>query len=510
MAIRSDDITQIIKSAIDEFDSGVETRSVGTVVEVGDGIARIYGLEGALASELLEFPGGVKGMALNLEEETVGAVILGDYAEIKEGDTVKTTGSVVEVPVGPELIGRVVDALGQPIDDKGPLNATATRPVERVAPGVITRKSVDTPVQTGIKAIDALIPIGRGQRELIIGDRQTGKTTVAIDTIINQKGKGVVCIYVAIGQKLSTVAQTVAVLEKHGAMDHTIVVVAGAGNPAPLQYIAPYSGVAMGEFVMEDGVEIDGQPIKDALCVYDDLTKHAWAYREMALLLRRPPGREAYPGDVFYLHSRLLERAARMNDENGGGSLTALPIIETQANDVSAYIPTNVISITDGQIYLESDLFNAGQRPALNVGISVSRVGSAAQTKAMKKVAGPLKLDLAQYRELAAFAQFASDLDKATRDQLNRGERISEVIKQPQFSPLAVERQVAILWVVTNGYLDSVEIGKVRDFEEQFYRFLEAEQPELLKSLADKATLDDDIVAGLKKATENFKETFTA
>jgi F-type H+-transporting ATPase subunit alpha len=510
MAIRSDDITQIIKSAIDEFDSGVETRSVGTVVEVGDGIARIYGLEGALASELLEFPGGVKGMALNLEEETVGAVILGDYAEIKEGDTVKTTGSVVEVPVGPELIGRVVDALGQPIDDKGPLNATATRPVERVAPGVITRKSVDTPVQTGIKAIDALIPIGRGQRELIIGDRQTGKTTVAIDTIINQKGKGVVCIYVAIGQKLSTVAQTVAVLEKHGAMDHTIVVVAGAGNPAPLQYIAPYSGVAMGEFVMEDGVEIDGQPIKDALCVYDDLTKHAWAYREMALLLRRPPGREAYPGDVFYLHSRLLERAARMNDENGGGSLTALPIIETQANDVSAYIPTNVISITDGQIYLESDLFNAGQRPALNVGISVSRVGSAAQTKAMKKVAGPLKLDLAQYRELAAFAQFASDLDKATRDQLNRGEHISEVIKQPQFSPLAVERQVAILWVVTNGYLDSVEIGKVRDFEEQFYRFLEAEQPELLKSLADKATLDDDIVAGLKKATENFKETFTA
>jgi len=510
MAIRSDDITQIIKSAIDEFDSGVETRSVGTVVEVGDGIARIYGLEGAVASELLEFPGGVKGMALNLEEETVGAVILGDYTQIKEGDTVKTTGSVVEVPVGPELIGRVVDALGQPIDDKGPLNATATRPVERVAPGVITRKSVDTPVQTGIKAIDALIPIGRGQRELIIGDRQTGKTTVAIDTIINQKGKGVVCIYVAIGQKLSTVAQTVAVLEKHGAMDHTIVVVAGAEDPAPLQYLAPYSGVAMGEFVMEDGVEIDGQPIKDALCVYDDLTKHAWAYREMALLLRRPPGREAYPGDVFYLHSRLLERAARMNEENGGGSLTALPIIETQANDVSAYIPTNVISITDGQIYLESDLFNAGQRPALNVGISVSRVGSAAQTKAMKKVAGPLKLDLAQYRELAAFAQFASDLDKATRDQLNRGERISEVIKQPQFSPLAVERQVAILWIVTNGYLDSIETGKVRDFEEQFYRFLEAEQPELLKSLADKAALDDDIVAGLKTAADNFTETFTA
>jgi F-type H+-transporting ATPase subunit alpha len=510
MAIRSDDITQIIKAAIDEFDSGVETRSVGTVVEVGDGIARIYGLEGALASELLEFPGGVKGMALNLEEETVGAVILGDYTQIKEGDTVKTTGTVVEVPVGSVLMGRVVDALGQPIDGKGPINAVATRPVERVAPGVITRKSVDTPVQTGIKAIDALIPIGRGQRELIIGDRQTGKTTVAIDTIINQKGKGIVCIYVAIGQKLSTVAQTVAVLEKHGAMDHTIVVVAGAEDPAPLQYLAPYSGVAMGEFVMEEGIEVEGETVKDALCVYDDLTKHAWAYREMALLLRRPPGREAYPGDVFYLHSRLLERAARMNEENGGGSLTALPIIETQANDVSAYIPTNVISITDGQIYLESDLFNAGQRPALNVGISVSRVGSAAQTKAMKKVAGPLKLDLAQYRELAAFAQFASDLDKATRDQLNRGERISEVIKQPQFSPLPVERQVTILWVVTNGYLDDVPTNKVRAFEEQFYRYLDAEQAELMADLEEKKAFDDEIVAGLKAAADAFKQTFTA
>ncbi len=510
MAIRSDDITQIIKSAIDEFDMGVETRSVGTVVEVGDGIARIYGLEGALASELLEFPGGVKGMALNLEEETVGAVILGDYTHIKQGDTVKTTGTVVEVPVGPALIGRVVDALGQPIDDKGPINASATRPVERVAPGVITRKSVDTPVQTGIKAIDALIPIGRGQRELIIGDRQTGKTTVAIDTIINQKGKGLVCIYVAIGQKLSTVAQTVAVLEQHGAMDHTIVVVAGAEDPAPLQYLAPYAGAAMGEAVMEDGVEIGGETVKDALCVYDDLTKHAWAYREMALLLRRPPGREAYPGDVFYLHSRLLERAARLNEENGGGSLTALPVIETQANDVSAYIPTNVISITDGQIYLESDLFNAGQRPALNVGISVSRVGSAAQTKAMKKVAGPLKLDLAQYRELAAFAQFASDLDKATRDQLTRGERISEVMKQPQFSPLPVERQVAILWVVTNGFLDDIEASRVRDFEEQFYRYLDAEQSELMASLAEKMALDDEIVEGLRTAAETFKDTFTA
>ena len=436
MAIRSDEIVNIIKSAIDTFDAEAETRNVGTVVEVGDGIAQIYGLEGALASELLEFPGGVMGMALNLEEETVGAVILGDASAIKEGDTVKTTGRVVEVPVGQALLGRVVDPLGKPLDDKGPIETTKTRPVERIAPGVIVRQSVDTPVQTGIKAIDALIPIGRGQRELIIGDRQTGKTAIAIDTIINQKGQGLVCIYVAIGQKLSTVAQTVATLEKYGAMEHTIVVVAGAEDPAPLQYLAPYSGAAFGEEIMESGVEIDGKTVKDALCVYDDLSKHAWAYREMALLLRRPPGREAYPGDVFYLHSRLLERAARLNDENGGGSLTALPIIETQAGDVSAYIPTNVISITDGQIFLETDLFNAGQRPALNIGISVSRVGSAAQTKAMKKVAGPLKLDLAQYRALAAFAQFASDLDKATRDQLTRGEKLSEVIKQPQYQPL--------------------------------------------------------------------------
>ena len=509
MAIRSDDITQIIKSAIAEFDPGVETRSVGTGGEVGDGLARIYGLEGARASELLEVPGGIKGMALNLEEETVGAVILGDYTQIKEGDTVKTTGTVVEVPVGPELIGRVVDVLGNPIDDKGPINAKATRPVERVAPGVITRKSVDTPLQTGIKAIDALIPIGRGQRELIIGDRQTGKTTVAIDAIINQKGKGVVCIYVAIGQKLSTIAQTVAVLAREGAMDHTIVVAAGAEDPAPLQYLAPYAGVAMGEWVMEEGAELGGETIKDALCVYDDLTKHAWAYREMSLLLRRPPGREAYPGDVFYLHSRLLERAARLNEEHGGGSLTALPIIETQANDVSAYIPTNVISITDGQMFLESDLFNAGQRPALNVGISVSRVGSAAQNKAMKKVAGPLKLDLAQFRELAAFAQFASDLDKATRDQLNRGERSSEVIKQPQVSPLPVERQVAILWVVTNGYLDDIETARVRDFEEQFYRFLDAEQSELMGMLAEGAW-DDDIIESLRAAADDFKQTFSA
>ena len=375
MAIRSDEITSIIKSAIDQFDAGVETRSVGTVVEVGDGIAQIYGLADALSSELLEFPGGVMGIALNLEEETVGAVILGESSAIKEGDTVKTTGRVVEVPVGQALLGRVVDPLGRPLDDKGPITGDKFRPVERIAPGVIVRQSVDTPVQTGVKAIDALIPIGRGQRELIIGDRQTGKTAIAIDAIINQKGKGLVCIYVAIGQKLSTVANTVAILEQYGAMEHTIVVVAGAEEPAPLQYLAPYSGVAMGEEVMEVGVEIDGKTVKDALCVYDDLSKHAWAYREMALLLRRPPGREAYPGDVFYLHSRLLERAARMSEANGGGSLTALPIIETQAGDVSAYIPTNVISITDGQIFLETDLFNAGQRPALNIGISVSRVG---------------------------------------------------------------------------------------------------------------------------------------
>src|SRR6476659_6105634 len=511
MAIRSDEITSIIKSAIDSFDSGVETRSVGTVVEVGDGIAQIYGLSGALSSELLEFPGDVFGLALNLEEETVGAVILGNATAIKEGDTVKTTGKVVEVPVGQALLGRVVDPLGRPLDDKGPIDAKKTRPVERIAPGVIVRKSVDTPVQTGIKAIDALIPIGRGQRELIIGDRQTGKTAIAIDTIINQKGKGLVCIYVAIGQKLSTVAQTVAVLEQHGAMGHTIVVVAGAEDPAPLQYLAPYSGVAMGEEIMEVGVQVEGQGlVKDALCVYDDLSKHAWAYREMALLLRRPPGREAYPGDVFYLHSRLLERAARMNDENGGGSLTALPIIETQAGDVSAYIPTNVISITDGQIFLETDLFNAGQRPALNIGISVSRVGSAAQTKAMKKVSGSIKLELAQYRALAAFAQFASDLDKATRDQLTRGEKLSEVIKQPQYQPLPVEKQVVILVAATSGKLDDVPTARVKEFETQLYRFLETERPDILTDLAASGALTDEISDALNKAIDDFRQSFLA
>jgi len=510
MAIRSDEIISIIKSAIDTFDKGTETRSVGTVVEVGDGIAQVYGLAGALSSELLEFPNGVRGMALNLEEETVGAVILGDARAIKEGDIVKTTGRVVEVPVGQALLGRVVDPLGRPIDDKGPIDTKSTRPVERIAPGVIVRQGVDTPVQTGIKAIDALIPIGRGQRELIIGDRQTGKTAIAVDTIINQKGKGLVCIYVAIGQKLSTVANTVATLEKYGAMEHTIVVVAGAEEAAPLQFLAPYSGVAMAEEVMEVGVQVDGKLVKDALCVYDDLSKHAWAYREMALLLRRPPGREAYPGDVFYLHSRLLERAARMSDANGGGSITALPIIETQAGDVSAYIPTNVISITDGQLFLETDLFNAGQRPALNIGISVSRVGSAAQTKAMKKVAGPLKLDLAQYRSLAAFAQFASDLDKATRDQLTRGEKLSEVVKQPQYQPMPVENQVAILYVATTGKLDDVPTARVKDFEVQFYRFLETERPAILKDLGEGKTLTDEIAKALDEAIVAFRESFLA
>jgi len=510
MAIRSDEIVSIIKDTIERFDVGAESRSIGTVVEVGDGIAQIYGLSGALSSELLEFPGGVMGMALNLEEETVGAVILGDATHIKEGDTVKTTGRVVEVPVGQALLGRVVDPLGRPLDDKGPITASATRPVERIAPGVITRQRVDTPVQTGIKAIDALIPIGRGQRELIIGDRQTGKSALAIDTIINQKGKGLVCIYVAIGQKLSTVAKVVAVLEQHGAMEHTIVVLAGAEESASLQFLAPYSGCAMGEEVMENGVTIGGQLIKDALCVYDDLSKHAWAYREMSLLLRRPPGREAYPGDVFYLHSRLLERAARMSDANGGGSLTALPLIETQAGDISAYIPTNVISITDGQIFLETDLFNAGQRPALNIGMSVSRVGSDAQTKAMKKVAAPLKLDLAQYRSLAAFAQFASDLDKATRDQLTRGEKLSEVIKQPQYQPVPLERQVAILYIATKGLLDDIPTPRVKEFEAQFMRFLETQRADLMKKLATTKVLDDETAAGLETAANDFRQTFLA
>jgi F-type H+-transporting ATPase subunit alpha len=449
-------------------------------------------------------------MALNLGEETVGAVLLGDAKSIKEGDTVKTTGKVVEVPVGAELIGRVVDPLGRPLDGKGPINAKKSRPVERIAPGVISRKSVTTPVQTGIKAVDALIPIGRGQRELIIGDRQTGKTAVAVDTIINQKGKGLICIYVAIGQKLSTVRTVVAQLEKHGAMAHTVVVVAGAEDPAPLQYLAPFAGCAIGEEIMENGVTIDGVLVRDALCVYDDLSKHAVAYREMALLLRRPPGREAYPGDVFYLHSRLLERAARLSDDLGGGSLTALPIIETQAGDVSAYIPTNVISITDGQIFLETDLFNAGQRPAVNVGISVSRVGSAAQTKAMKKVAGPLKLDLAQYRELAAFAQFSGDLDKSTRDQLTRGEKLSSIMRQPQYQPVSMERQVAILYVASKGKLDDVPTPRVGEFESGFGTFLERERAAILTSIAKENAISDDSAKGLDEAVDAFRKGFLA
>jgi F-type H+/Na+-transporting ATPase subunit alpha len=493
MAIRSDEITSIIKSEIKGFDAGAEVAGVGTIVEVGDGIAQIYGLSGALASELLEFPGGVMGMAFNLEEETVGALILGEYTHLKEGDQVKTTGRVVEVPVGDALIGRVVNPLGEPLDGKGPIETDRTRPVERIAPGVIVRQPVDTPVQTGIKAIDSMIPIGRGQRELIIGDRQTGKTAIAIDTIINQKGQDLICIYVAIGQKLSTVAQVVAQLEERGAMEHTIVVAASASDPAPLQFLAPYAGVAF----METG--------RDALCIYDDLSKHSWAYRQVSLLMRRPPGREAYPGDIFYAHSRLLERAARMNKENGGGSLTALPVIETQAGDVSAYIPTNVISITDGQIFLQTDLFNQGQRPAVNAGISVSRVGGNAQIKAMRQVAGRLRLDLAQYRELAAFAQFSSDLDKATRDQLTRGEKTTEVLKQPQFAPLPVEKQVAILWTVTNGLLDDVETPKIREFEEGLYRFLESTHEMLLPSIAKDKALSDETTEQLKQAVLQFK-----
>jgi F-type H+-transporting ATPase subunit alpha len=497
MAIRSDEITSIIRNEIKGFDTGADVSGVGTIVEVGDGIAQIYGLSGALAQELLEFPNGIMGMAFNLEEETVGALILGDYTSLSEGDQVKTTGRIVEVPVGDALIGRVVNPLGEPLDGKGPIETDKTRPIERIAPGVIVRQPVDTPVQTGIKAIDSMIPIGRGQRELIIGDRQTGKTAIAIDTIINQKGQDLICIYVAIGQKQSTVAQVVAQLTESGAMEHTIVVFAGASDPAPLQYLAPYAGVAMGEEFLDTG--------RDALCVYDDLSKHAWAYRQVSLLMRRPPGREAFPGDIFYSHSRLLERAARLNEDNGGGSLTALPIIETQAGDVSAYIPTNVISITDGQIFLQSDLFNQGQRPAVNAGISVSRVGGAAQIKAMRQVAGKLRIDLAQYRELAAFAQFSSDLDKATRDQLTRGEKTTEILKQPQYEPLPVEKQVVIIWAATGGLLDDVETPKIAEFESGLYRHLESVYPELLPTILKDKVLSDETVATLEKAVAEFK-----
>ena len=497
---RAQDIASVIRQQIEQFGTTVAAVNVGTVVEVGDGIARIHGLAGVKYNELLEFPKGIIGLALNLEEDSVGAIILGGYSEIKEGDEVKCTGRIVEVPVGEGLIGRVVNALGQPIDGKGPINYTKTFPVERIAPNVVTRTSVNTPVQTGIKAIDSIIPIGRGQRELIIGDRSTGKTAIAIDTIINQKGGDLICIYVAIGQKSSKVAQLVAILENYGAMEHTIIVSASASDPAALQYLAPYASCAMGEYFMEQG--------RDALIIYDDLSKHAWAYRQISLLLRRPAGREAYPGDVFYLHSRLLERAAKYDKEHGGGSLTALPIIETQAADFSAYIPTNVISITDGQIYLETDLFNTGIRPAMNVGLSVSRVGGSAQTKAMKKVAGRLRIDLAQYREMATFAQFGTaDLDKTTRAQLDRGQRITEVLKQPQYVPMPLEKQVVILYAVTNGYLDNTPVDKISSFEEAFHRFMETNHPDVGKAIASEKALSDKTEEALKNAITQFQQT---
>jgi F-type H+-transporting ATPase subunit alpha len=499
MASRDRDIVSVIKEQIEHFGAAVAVANVGTVVEVGDGIARIHGLGNAAYNELLQFPHNIMGLALNLEEDNVGAVILGDYSQIKEGDEVKATGMVVEVPVGDSLMGRVVDPLGRPRDGKGAIKTERTRPVEIVAPNVTKRKPVDTPVMTGIKAIDSMIPIGRGQRELIIGDRFTGKSAITIDTIIAQKGGDLICIYVAIGQKTSKVAQVVAILEKYGAMEHTIVVAADASDPAPLQYLAPYAGCAMGEEFMEQG--------KDALIVYDDLYKHAWAYRQLSLLLRRPPGREAYPGDVFYLHSRLLERAAKLAPEYGGGSLTALPIIETQAGDMSAYIPTNVISITDGQIYLETDLFNAGIRPAINVGLSVSRVGASAQRKAMRQVAGRLRLELAQFRELQAFAQFgASDLDKATKDQLERGRRITEVLKQPQYSPMSLGKEVLILYAVTNGYLDDVPVDKVIAWEENFHRFVETNHLELEQKTNDDKEIKPETEEALKAAIKEFKE----
>src|SRR5919199_1777540 len=503
MAVRSQEIARILQQQISGEDLGTDTSNVGQVIEVGDGIARVWGLSDAVSGELLEFPGGpgeptVMGLALNLEEETIGCVILGPYTQIQEGNEVRRTGRIAEVPVGDALIGRVVNALGEPIDGKGPIVTDRRRPVERIAPGVVRRQPVKTPVQTGIKAIDAMIPIGRGQRELIIGDRSTGKSVVALDTIINQKGQDLICIYVAIGQKESSIAETVGILEQYGAMEHTIVVAAAAADPAPMRYLAPFAGCAMGEEFLETG--------REALIVYDDLSKHAQSYREMSLLLRRPAGREAYPGDVFYLHSRLLERAARLNDENGGGSLTALPVIETQANDVSAYIPTNVISITDGQIYLEPDLFYAGVRPAMNVGISVSRVGSSAQTRAMKQVAAKMKLELAAFRELAAFAQFASDLDRATRAQLERGLRSQEVLKQQQYAPYSLEKEVTIIYALTNGFLDDVPIEKVGDWEAEFHRFMETAHPEISQTImADKA-LSDETVEKLKAAIDEFKK----
>jgi F-type H+-transporting ATPase subunit alpha len=502
MEIRAEEISEIIRKQIKEYGSEVEVAETGTIISIGDGIARIHGLDKCMAGELLEFPGGISGMALNLEEDNVGAAILGEFSEIKEGDTVKRTNRIVEVPVGEALIGRVVNAIGQPIDGKGPINTDKFGKVEVKAPGIVKRKSVHQPMQTGLKAIDSMVPIGRGQRELIIGDRQTGKTAVAIDTIINQKGGDVVCIYVAIGQKRSTVAQVVSKLQEHGAMDYTIIVAATASEPAPLQFISPYTGVTMGEYFRDNG--------KHALIIYDDLSKQAVAYRQLSLLLRRPPGREAYPGDVFYLHSRLLERACKVSDACGAGSLTALPIIETQAGDVSAYIPTNVISITDGQIYLESDLFYSGVRPAINVGLSVSRVGGSAQVKAMKQVAGTLRLSLAQYREMAAFAQFGSDLDKATQMQLARGERLVEVLKQPQYRPIPNEKQVLIIFAANNGYIDEYPVASLRRYETELYSFFDARKSDILAELRDKKAIDDDIKAKIVSALEEFKKEFTA
>ena len=500
MNLRPEEISSVIKEQIKQYSTKLETSDIGTVIQVADGIARIHGLEKAMQGELLEFPGEVYGMVLNLEEDNVGAVLLGDRKNINEGDIVKTTGRVVEVPVGDQLTGRVVNSLGQPIDNKGPIETDKYRPIERVASGVISRKSVDTPIQTGIKAIDAMVPIGRGQRELIIGDRQTGKTAIAIDTIINQKGQGVHCIYVAVGQKASTVANIVKTLEEFGAMDYTTIVASTASELAPLQYIAPYAGCAIGEEWMERG--------EDVLVVYDDLSKHATAYRTLSLLLRRPPGREAYPGDVFYLHSRLLERAARLSDELGGGSLTALPIIETQAGDVSAYIPTNVISITDGQIYLETEMFNAGFRPAINAGLSVSRVGGSAQIKAMKKIAGPIRTDLAQYRELAAFAQFGSELDDDTKERLDQGERIREILKQPQYQPLPVEKQVAIIYAAVKKHLLDLPVDQILDFQKELFELIDTKYPEIFTSIAETKVMDDATEEKLIKAINEAKESF--
>jgi F-type H+-transporting ATPase subunit alpha len=497
-SIKASEISDIIRQQIENFETGVTVMEVGTVIKVGDGIAEIHGLEKVMAGELLEFPHEVRGLALNLEEDKVGAVLFGEFQAIKEGDLVKRTGRIMEVPVGDALIGRVVDALGNPIDNRGPIIADSHSPIERIAPGVVDRQPVKEPLQTGLKAIDSMVPIGRGQRELIIGDRQTGKTAVAVDTIINQKGKDVICIYVAIGQKASTVAQVVKTLEDSGAMDYTIVVKATASDPAAMQFLAPYSGAAMGEYYRDNG--------RHALTIYDDLSKQAAAYREISLLLRRPPGREAYPGDVFYLHSRLLERAAKMSDAKGGGSLTSLPVIETQAGDISAYIPTNVISITDGQIFLEADLFNSGIRPAINVGNSVSRVGGAAQIKAMKQVAGSLRLDLAQFRELQAFAQFGSDLDKATQSQLARGRRLMEILKQPQYQPMDVEEQVLIIWAAINGHTDDVAVENVRRFEAELLRFVENSHPGLLQMIREKKAINDEIKADLQQALADFKE----